>query len=88
MYFGFGFYVVFQKVIINSEGIEIWLFKRCIKKYTWNSISKIENSHHMRNPALKITLQNDEVFYLERRKPIIRVIEFYSNKQISEKVVL
>ena len=75
-------HLVFQKVIINSEGIEIWFFKKCIKQYTWNSILKIENSNHMKNPALKITLQNENVFYLDKRKAIIRVIEFYSNKRV------
>ena len=84
MYFGVGFYCVFQTVIINNEGIEIWLFKKCLKKYPWNKISRIEESWHMRNPALKITLVNDYEIYLEKRKPIIRAIEYYSAIKIEK----
>ncbi len=76
-------YWIFQTVTINRDGIEIWLFKKCIKKCTWNSVLKIEYSSHMKNPALKITLQNEDVFYLDKRKSIIQAIEFYSNKQIT-----
>ena len=86
LYACFGCYWAFQKVVINSDGIEIWFFKRCIKKYTWNSILKVENSYHNRFPALKITLQNDDVFYLERRRPIIRAIEFNFDKPIGREM--
>lgn len=74
--------LVFQKVVITSEGIEICFFKKCIKKCTWNSILKIEDSNHMKNPALKITLQNEDVFYLDKRKAIVQAIRFYSDKHM------
>ena len=84
MYFGLGFYGVFQTVIINSDGIEIWLFKKCLKKYSWSRISSIQESWHMRNPALKITLVNDNEIYLEKRKSILRAIEYYSDIKIEK----
>lgn len=75
-------YWVFQKAVIEKEGIEILFFKKSIKKVDWNTILSIEKTSHMKNPALKIELQNDEVIYLDNRKPIRRAIEFYSGKQI------
>lgn len=85
LYFGFGFYGVFQTVIINSEGIEIWLFKKCLKKYSWSSISSIREDWHMRNPALKVTLGFDNEIYLENRKSIVRAIEYYSDIKIEKR---
>lgn len=82
MCFGFLFFVVFQTVIINSYGIEICLFQKCIKKYSWNKISSIEETWFMGGPALKIISANDDEIYLEKRKVIIQAIEFYSGKQI------
>ena len=84
MYFGCLFFVVFQTVIINSHGIEICLFKKCIKKYSWNKISNIEETWFMGGPALKIIPVNDDEFHLEKRKAIIQAIEFYSNKRVDE----
>ena len=77
-----GCYGIFQKVLINNEGIEIFFFKKSIKKVDWDVILSIEKSFHDMNPALKIELPNEEEIYLEDRKPIRQAIEFYSGKQI------
>ena len=82
LYVGFGCFWVFRKVVINNEGIEIFFFKKCIKKVDWDVILSIEKTSHNRNPALKIELPNEEEIYLDDRKPIRRAIEFYSGKQI------
>lgn len=78
-----GFWV-FQKVVIDNEGIEIFFFNKSIKKADWNTITSIEKEYHMKNPALKIELSNDEVVYLDNRKPIRQAIEFYYGKQIGK----
>ena len=77
-------YWVFQKVVIGAKGIEILLFKKCIKKIDWDEILSIEKTSHMKNPALKIELQNAEVIYLDNRKTIRKAIEFYSNRTFFE----
>lgn len=82
IYVGILGYWVFQKVVIKNEGIEILFFKKSIKKVDWNTILSIEKTCHMKNPALKIELPNNEAIYLDNRKPIRRAIEFYSGKQI------
>lgn len=83
VYICLGCYWVFQKVVINNEGIEILFFKKSIKKIDWDTILSIEKTSHMKNPALKIELPNEEAIYLDNRKPIRRAIEFYSNIKIS-----
>ena len=75
-------YWAFQKVVIGAKGIEILLFKKCIKKIDWDEILSIEKTSHMKNPALEIELLNEEVIYLDNRKPIRQAIEFYFGKQI------
>lgn len=85
MYFGVGFYWVFQTVIINNEGIEIWLFKKCLKKYPWSSILRIQEYRYMRTPSLKITLGFDNEIYLEKRKSIVKTIKCYSDIKIEKR---
>lgn len=84
VYICLGCYWAFQKVVINNEGLEILFFKKCIKKVDWNTILSIEKTSHMKNPALKIELQNAEVIYLDNRKTIRKAIEFYSNRTFFE----
>ena len=78
-----GCYEIFQKIVINNEGIQIFRFKKCIKKVDWDTILSIEKTWHNRNPALKIELPNEEEIYLDDRKPIRRAIEFYSKITIT-----
>lgn len=72
---------LFEKVVISTKGIEILFFKKSIKKIDWDVILSIEKTCHMKNPALKIQLSNEEEIYLDDRKPIRQAIEFYSGKQ-------
>ena len=82
LYISLGCFWVFRKVVINNEGIEIFQFKKCIKKVDWDMILSIEKACHHRNPGLKNQLPNEEEIYLDDRKPIRQAIEFYSGKQI------
>lgn len=75
-------YMLLKTIVINSEGIEIWFFKRNISKYSWSKILSIEKSNYMRNPVLEITLHNEEIIYVEYRKQIVRAIEYYANGKI------
>ena len=70
LYFGIGFYWIFQKVIITENSIMIVFLGRTIREYLWTDVANIEKSYHLRNPALKITLQNGNFLYLDDRKKI------------------
>ena len=82
--FSLGSYWLLRKVVINYEGIEIYFFRKSIRKIDWNTILSIEKTSHMKNPALKIELQNAEVIYLDNRKAIRKAIEFYSDRTFFE----
>ena len=84
MYICLGCYWVFQKVLINSDGIEILFFNKSIKKVNWDTVLSITQTNHNKSPSLKIELSNEDVIYLDNRKPIRQAIEFYSNKQIDD----
>ena len=70
LYFGIGFYWIFQKVIITENSIMIVFLGRTIREYLWTDVANIEKSNHLRNPTLKITLQNGNFLYLDDRKKI------------------
>lgn len=79
LYFIIGFYWIFQTVTLNEEkGIIISLFKKVIKQVSWNEITNIEKTSHLRNPALRFILNNGEYFYLDDRNKIIHQIALYS----------
>lgn len=81
LFFLFGFYWIFQRVIINEEGVKIFFLKKVIKKYTWDEVESIEEANIMRNPALNIKMMNGSEVHLDKRKAIIRTIEFYSKNK-------
>ncbi len=80
LFFGVGFYWIFQKVIITKEGIQIVFGKKVIKKCIWVEVQVIEEAVVMRNPALRIKLLNGSEIHLDKRKNIMKAIEFYSKK--------
>ena len=70
LYFGIGFYWIFQKVIITNNSIRIIFLGKTIREYLWTDVANIKKSNHLRNPALKITLKNGNFLYLDDRKKI------------------
>ena len=78
LYFAFGFYWIFQMVIINEKGIQIVLFNKIISYYTWQEIESIEETSIMKNPALRIKITNGSEIHLDKRKKIILAIEYYN----------
>lgn len=80
LYACLGCYWAFQKVVINSDGIEIFFLKKSIKKVDWTTVSSIRKTNHNKCPSLEIELSNKDLIYLDNRKPIIRAIEYYSGK--------
>ena len=76
------FYWIFQKVIIDQNGIKIVFFKKIIKQCTWAEIESIEESNFLNNPTYYIQIKNGKAFYLDKRKSIKKTIEFYSKKII------
>ena len=81
-FFIFGFYFIFQKVIINEDGIKIVLIRKLMREHKWEEIETIEEANIMKNPALRIKLVNGSEIHLDNRKIIVNAIEKYSNKEI------
>ena len=82
LYFLIGFYWIFQKVIIDDNGIRIILINKIIKECKWHEIDVIEEANIMKNPAINIKNIDGTEIHLDKRKSIIKVIEIYSQKKI------
>ena len=82
LYFLIGFYWIFQKVIIDDNGIRIILINKIIKECKWFEIDIIEEANIMKNPAIRIKAFDGNEIHLDKRKPIIKAIEKYSKKKI------
>lgn len=82
LYFLIGFYWIFQKVIIDDNGIRIILINKIIKECKWYEIDIIEEANIMKNPAIRIKNIDGTEIYLDKRKSIIQALEKYSKKKI------
>ena len=82
LYFLIGFYWIFQKVIIDDNGIRIILINKIIKECKWCQIDIIEEANIMKNPAIRIKNIDGTEIHLDKRKSIIQALEKYSKKKI------
>ena len=82
LYFLIGFYWIFQKVIIDDNGIRIILINKIIKERKWYEIDIIEEANIMKNPAIRIKNIDGTEIHLDKRKSIIQALEKYSKKKI------
>lgn len=82
LYFLIGFYWIFQKVIIDDNGIRIILINKIIKECKWHEIDVIEEANIMKNPAIRIKNIDGTEIHLDKRKSIIQVLEKYSKEKI------
>ena len=82
LYFLIGFYWIFQKVIIDDNGIRIILINKIIKECKWYEIDIIEEANIMKNPAIRIKNIDGTEIYLDKRKSIIQALEKYTKKKI------
>ena len=82
LYFLIGFYWIFQKVIIDDNGIRIILINKIIKECKWYEIDIIEEANIMKNPAIRIKYIDGTEIHLDKRKSIIQALEKYSKKKI------
>ena len=84
LYFLLGFYWIFQKVIIDDNGIRIILINKIIKECKWYEIDIIEEANIMKNPTIRIKNIDGTEIYLDKRKSIIQALEKYSEKKIKK----
>lgn len=82
LYFITGFYWIFQKVIIDENGIKIVLFNKIIKETKWKEIETIKEEIIKSNLSLRIILINGSKIRLDHRKSIIKAINIYSQINI------
>lgn len=82
LYFLIGFYWIFQKVIIDDNGIRIIFINKIIKECKWYEIDIMEEANIMKNPAIRIKNIDGTEIHLDKRKSIIQALEKYSKKKI------
>ena len=82
LFFLIGFYWIFQKVIIDDNGIRIILINKITKECKWYEIDIIEEANIMKNPAIRIKNVDGTEIHLDKRKSIIQALEKYSKKKI------
>ena len=82
LFFLFGFYWIFQKVIIDDNGIRIILINKIIKECKWYDIDIMDEANIMKNPAIRIKNIDGTEIHLDKRKSIIQALEKYSKKKI------
>ena len=82
LYFLIGFYWIFQKVIIDDNGIRIILINKIIKECKWYEVDIIEEANIMKNLAIRIKNIDGTEIHLDKRKSIIQALEKYSKKKI------
>ena len=82
LYFIIGFYWIFQKVEINTDGIKIKIFNKIITKVNWDNIEKIELTSFMKNPAYVIITDESKKINLDCRKKIRDAIVHFGNENI------
>ncbi len=71
------FYLVFQFVYFDTEGIHILLLKKELKLIKWNEIENIQETYKYRSPVYCLKLKNGKEVILDRRKKIKEELDKY-----------
>ena len=82
-YFVVYFFLIFQIVIIDEEGIKIILIKKVIKKCKWEEVKTMYKINNGYQTKVAIELFNKTEIYLEHRKKIVKAIEYYSKRTVN-----
>ncbi len=78
-------YWIFQRVLIDENGISVYFFGRMLRHVPWDSIEAIKRDSVMRNMCYVISILNEETpLNLDYRKSIKRAMIFYAPKNIAE----
>lgn len=78
-FFTFGFYFIFQTVIINEHGIQINLLSHRIRFVPWSEVEGICLTNRNRNPVYLLTIKNGANLLLDGRKKIKKALVHYSS---------
>lgn len=88
LFFGIGFYWIFQTVEIDEKGVRTKLFRKTIRNVSWESITDIQCTSVARNPAYTISLENEKNLNLDARKSIKNAIGHYAPQALKEKLTI
>lgn len=72
-----GFYWIFQKVIIDENGVRVMFMNTLLHYYHYYEIEKYEFSNVMRNPSITIIMKDGKRLNIDRRKKAIDCLNFY-----------
>ncbi len=82
LFFLIGFYWIFQKVIIDENGIKIVFKNKVINNHKWDEIVSIKKVDLFRCRALEIKFVDGSKIHLDDRKSIVKIIKEYSQVDI------
>ena len=81
LFFLAGFYWIFQRVIIDENGIKVVLFNRVLSKYNYDEIEDYSIGSFMRSSVIKIHTKDGKLLRLDKRNKIIECLKSYNVKQ-------
>lgn len=88
LFFGIGFYWIFQTVEIDEKGIRTKLFRKTIRNISWKNVTDIRYTSVARNPAYVISIANEKNLNLDARKSIKIAIGHYAPQTLKEKLMI
>ena len=81
LFFLAGFYWIFQRVIIDENGIKVVLFNKVLSKYNYDEIEDYSIGSFMRSSVFKIHTKDGKLLRLDKRNKIIECLKSYNVKQ-------
>lgn len=82
LFFGIGFYWIFQTIEIDGQGIQVKILGKTIRRIHWTEITDIQSKSVMKNPAYVLSVCNQKDLNLDERNKIKTAIEHYSDDNV------
>ena len=76
-----GFYWIFQKVIIDKDGVKVVFFNKVISKYSFDDIDYYAFTNHRRNPSITFKMKDEKLLHIDRRKKALDCLKHYKVKE-------
>ncbi len=88
LFFGIGFYWIFQTVEIDEKGIRTKLFRKTIRCVSWEKVTDIRYTGVARNSVYAISIENEKNLNLDARKSIKKAIAHYAPQALKETLTI
>ncbi len=88
LFFGIGFYWIFQTVEMDEKGIRTKLFRKTIRTVSWEKVTDIRYTGVARNSVYAISIENEKNLNLDARKSIKKAICHYAPQALKETLTI